>query len=155
MSARMRLSWRRRGVALIIAISVLAILTIIVTGLAASLEAAAAHSAHSAGRQEALSMVRFGLNYAKSLLTRSPADLAGKPKVLETDQGKCVISAKIAQADDPCYKGRFIKPRSLDVILTIHVEGPRAASLTQEFLVNVSETGKRVIRLADKAEAAK
>jgi len=37
------------------------------------------------------------------------------------------------------------------VIVTIQAEGPRAASRTQEFLVNVSDTGKRVIRLADRA----
>jgi hypothetical protein len=151
MSPQRPLSSKRRGVALIIAISVLAILTIIVTGLAASQQAASTHNTHSADRQQALSMIRFGLGCAKSLLTHNPVELAGKPKIVELEQGKCVISAKIAPADDPCYKGQFIKPRPLDVIVTIQVEGPRVASRTQEFLVNVSDTGKRVIRLVDRA----
>jgi len=151
MSPQRPLSLKRRGVALIIAISVLAILTIIVTGLAASQQAASTHNTHSADRQQALSMIRFGLGCAKSLLAHNPVELAGKPKIVELERGKCVISAKIAPADDPCYKGQFIKPRPLDVIVTIQVEGPRVASRTQEFLVNVSDTGKRVIRLADRA----
>ena len=151
MSPQRPLSSKRRGVALIIAISVLAILTIIVTGLAASHQAASAHNTHSADRQQALSMIRFGLGCAKSLLAHNPVELAGKPKIVELERGKCVISAKIAEPANPCYSGRFIKPRPGDVIVTIQAEGPRAASRTQEFLVNVSDTGKRVIRLADRA----
>jgi hypothetical protein len=143
-------SQSRRGVALIIAISVLAILTIVVMGLATSFEAARVQTSHSAAREEAASIIRFGLGHAKALLAHSPGELVGKEKVVTLGGGKCVLSAKNAEPSNACYSGKFIKPRPGDVLVTIRAEGAKALSLTEEFLVNVSGAGSRVIRRSEK-----
>lgn len=143
----------RRGVAIIIAVSVLAILTIVVFGLAASLRFAADNETAGQNRQTAVSLINTGLDYGLGLLAQNPAEILGKTRVIPFENAAVTIFCRQAVPGDACYAGKFLVLRPGDAILTIrvhHGKEPRITRLTQEYLVNATAGQERVVRIEER-----
>jgi len=136
-----------RGVAILIAISVLAILTILVWSLAYS--AGTAQQAQSAGftRLRADHLARAGYDYAVAILGRMPGELPEAREMdLALEEGKCHIAAKPTRADDAVYSGKFLRQRPGDVLLTVTASvksGAFVEKASHVYLVNVNPSHPR------------
>jgi len=132
---------RHRGVAILIAISVLAILTILVMALGYSLDS----SQHAQGAESAKvrgeRLARAGFDYAIAMLGRIPGSLTEPREVdLALSEGECHIAARRAQAGESFY-GSFVHLRPGDVVLTVTAslrKGRPMLQVTQTYLVNLS-----------------
>ena len=141
----------RRGVAIMIAISILAILTIIGFALAATVDFSGQENKQSALRHEVQSVAWFGLDTAKALLAKTPDEILGKSKTLTLDNGTCAIAAASAKADAPYYANSAFKLRPGDVELSLVVTLQKKKSepliRNYNYLVNVAPGTERVVVL--------
>jgi hypothetical protein len=148
-SIRKQLS--RRGVALMIAISVLAILTIITFALAASVGFASQTGKQSAQRHALQSASWFGLDTAKTLLSKSPDELIGKTRTLTLENGVCELSGTATKAEAAYYAyGTFkLRPGDVEVStqVTLHPGQSDTQTRTYRYLVNVAPGTERVVVL--------
>ena len=145
----------RRGVAIMIAISILAILTIIGFALAATVDFSGQENKQSALRHEAQSVAWFGLDTAKILLAKTPDEILGKSKTLTLDNGTCAIVAASAKADAAYYANSAFKLRPGDIELSLIVTLQKTVGTKKSeplvrnysYLVNVAPGTERVIVL--------
>jgi hypothetical protein len=138
----------RRGVALLVAISVLGILTILAMGLAASQQVTRDLSANQNVRAGALRGIQLGLDVA----------IAGIPKGLT--EGRAAENADVpfswrAEAATPeaaCYAGEHLAPRPGDMMVTASGRSlTRKGSIVAErrYLVNLQPGTERRVCLAE------
>ncbi|MBN1868153.1 hypothetical protein JW916_12785 [Candidatus Sumerlaeota bacterium] len=154
-----RTSVRRRGVALVVAIAVLAILTILVMGLAASQSVARHHLARSDSERQARSLARTAFEAACAALASMPggptAEIA--PRSFPADGDSFTVGMRPATSDDdPVYAGKFLKPRPGDVAVTVtatHKAGVYSLKITQTYLANVNPAHERRILLSEEVGA--
>jgi hypothetical protein len=143
----------RRGAALVAALAILVILTILVFGLAAMVDFTVANDARGAHRQDASSLARTGLQGAVSLLESNSQKILTDELILEFETGVCVVSVRPASADSHWYQNDYLQNRPGDVLLTVRAtpvpKGRNAHSLQQIYLVNAQAPYKRVVLLKD------
>jgi hypothetical protein len=143
-----------RGAVLMAAVAILAIMTILVLGLAATQDYAYQGYLVSKEKIGARRAAQNGLNAAIAQMT------AAQPTApLERDiplaNGKCRISLRPTVASDAPYAGNFIRPRIGDCLLTIDSADAgktRAVQMQQVWLVN-TQTPRRV-RLTETMKAS-
>jgi len=162
---------RKRASALLVAISVLAILTILVMGLAASLQVAIGTSARLESRQHVGRLARLGFDAAMAALAglaqggaEEPAWPQGSGQVQEGGaKGAFAFSLKPTQPDSvfggknaPVYGGDFLKHRPGDCLLTVLASaerGVRALGIERIYLVNASPAHPRRLLLEETVRA--
>lgn len=140
----------RRGVAILTAIGVLAVLTILVAALAASVDSSVRQYKVEASRSQAQSVAWFGLDTAKAMLAKNPAEILGKTRKVPLDGGECEIKAGPAQPNAPYFAaGSAIKPRPGDneVSISVTLSGKKPVLRHYLYLINVAPGTERVIAL--------
>jgi hypothetical protein len=140
---------RRCGAALVIALSVLAILTILVTALAASLQVAANRGASAQTRQKARQLIRLGLESARTQIAKgAPGTL---PSTFATPQGACELAVRAAAPGDATYESPLLAHRPGDYEVTVAAtvrHATRNLRIEHVYLVNTSPNAARQVRLA-------
>jgi hypothetical protein len=148
-----RLLLRPRGVALIMAISVVAVLTILIMGLAASQQNAAQTRSMQAERHAALASARDGYDCAIGMLKNFVGPLTETREAnYVVGRFDCRMEGRPAAPDEPIYHGAFVQFRKGDVHLTITTTTRGVSdsfSMVQEYLVNVNPTQERRLRLSE------
>ena len=144
----------QRGAVLMAAIAILAIMTILILGLAASQDYSYQGYLISKDRIGARRAAQIGLDAALAQIT---AALPNAP--VERDvpiaEGKCHIAIRAAAASDAAYAGNFLKPRIGDCIVTIDSADAgktRAVQMQQVWLVNAQ--APRRARLSETVKAS-
>ena len=155
-SLYLRPSRNRRGIAIMIAISILAILTMIAFGLAASVDFSGQAGRQAAIRHDLQRNAWFGLDTAKALLAKTPNEILETSKTLTLDNGSCVIAAQPAKAEDTCYSNSAFKLRPSDTIVSVSVtvQIKKDESQTKQFryLLNIAPGTERVVPLPPVAQ---
>lgn len=150
-----------RGSAIIVAISVLAILTLIIMGLAYSAGASRQNEIRTVSKDRATHLARLGFDFALATLSKAPA-LTGPQELkinLQADQAtstSCRISERPAAPTDGIYAGKFIKPRPGDIIINIEAivyQGAASQKATQSYLLNVDPAHPRRLLYDEKVSA--
>jgi hypothetical protein len=158
---------RKRGSAVLVAISVLAILTILVMGLAASLQVAMGTSSRLESRQHVGRLARLGFDAAMARLAglaqggaEQSAWAEGSGQVQEgAAKGVFAFSLKPTQPDSvfggknaPVYGGNYLEHRPGDCLLTVQASaerGGRTLGMERIYLVNGSPTHPRRLLLEE------
>ena len=157
----------RRGFALLIAISVLVILTIVVFALAASHDVALNRLALGHARHQAEELAQTALDdlaaapaTAQTLPESAAAALtatdlttatAGTAPV-RTPEGAFYAAVRPARADEPCYAPPLLAPREGDRVAAVCVSVPLRPGylhLTQVYLVNTTDERARRVQLRE------
>ena len=151
---------RRRGMAMIVAISVLAILTIIVMGLAASQRASRQLASIQQTKQKALELIRLGLDSAMVQLKKPGGSVP--PNAYKTREGEFTLTAFAIDPQEELaktlYDGKYLQHRPGDTLLTVSasvLRGPRRLQMEHLYLVNAAEGRERRIRLDEKFHTLK
>lgn len=149
----------RRGFVLLLAISVLAILAILVFGLADSQDLAYRRASLDNARRTAYELGQVALDSLTSTAPRTadgattataavqPA-AAGSETLHALPEGKFLIDSRAARADEPCYTPPLLAHRDGDRMAALCVSvslGPKYLRLTQTYLVNT--TGEKTRRI--------
>lgn len=149
MAWRLAHNQKTRGVALISAIAVLGVLTILLTALAFSQQTSLGQRAQSQSRDETEGMVRFALQASQGLLLRAPGRIIDNESRFEFDAGLCVCTGRLARDGDSWYQSPWLARRQGDVHLTVRVEpSGNLPAMTRRFLVNASPENRRIIPLS-------
>jgi Tfp pilus assembly protein PilX len=141
---------RRRGVALIVAIAVSAILTVLVVGLSASHSVARQGNVASMLGHQARVLARAGLDTAMVLLAQVPAGSAVPKRTFTAEGGAYDVEIRPAGADEPAYDDQALAHRPGDAIVTVSAvarRGPHRRQVNQRYLVNASPDRARRVRL--------
>ena len=138
----------RRGVALLIAISVLGILTILAMGLAASQQVTRDLTANRSVRAKALRSAQLGLDIAIASIPK------GLTKGHAAAQSDTPFSwrAQTASPDAACYATEYLAHRPGDMIVTVSGLAPtRKGSILAErqYLVNLQPGTERRVCLSE------
>ena len=139
---------RARAVALVIAVSVLAILTILVMGLATAQRVTVGRAAGSHARQTALELIRLGRQSIQAQLAQG-APVAEQVR-FQAPEGDLVLSASEAAPDAPLYASSFLEHRPGDYLVTIRATvllANHRLQLEHLYLLNASPSHERTLRL--------
>lgn len=138
-----------RGVALIIAISVLAILTTLIMGLAYSADQARQGELLSSTNDRAGHLTRLGFDVAVATLAATPSTAAAaKDLDVTLQEGTCHVSLRPTAAAEPIYAGNFIKMREGDVLVKVLAtirKGAATQKATHTYLLNINPAHPRRI----------
>jgi len=147
--------FQRRGVALIVAISVLAILTILFVGLAASQQQARQTQVTGDTRTQVRRIARTGLDAAEAHLGRFNQATISPPSLdldYPVDQGICHVFTRAVSPDDPVFSSGFLVHRPGDLVIQVRAalsEDPRAPGIQQTYLVNLQAAHPRCVRIEE------
>ena len=146
---------RRRGSAMVAAISILAILTILLVGLAAVQRGAMISNAKVQSAQQAHRVARLAFDAAWAAFSKIPGGLA-QPVPLKkylADPDSFGLAASLPKEDDPIYAGHFLKQRPGDILLGISAS-TRRLRIEQLYLINTNPAHLRRICLKEEVKAA-
>jgi hypothetical protein len=162
----------RRGFVLLIAISVLAILAILVFGLAAGQDLARGRAAQDNSRRVAYELGQVALDGLTATGPRAgdaattataiavDAKAAKSADFREMPEGKFLVDSRPARAGESCYTAPLLTHRDGDRLVALCVSvplGPKYLRLTQTYLVtSTGEKPRRVLlteSLATEVEA--
>jgi hypothetical protein len=154
---------RRRGVALVVSIAVLAILTILVMGLAASQSVASHSLARSDSERQARNLSRTAFDAACSAIAAMPGgptvEIAPRAEPFRADKDSFNFGIRpTVSDDDPVYAGKFLRRRPGDAVVTVtatHSAGANTLRVTQTYLANADPAlGRRLLLTEEIAAAA-
>jgi hypothetical protein len=145
-------------VAVLIAISVLAILTVIVMALAYSTGMARNDESRGARQLRASHLARAGLDYAVARIEAARGNAAGVDGLnLALQEGLCRIAAKPTTASDAVYSDSFLKFRPGDAMVTVRAaagKGANSYEAVQTYLVNAGPGQPRRVLLKQETGSA-
>jgi hypothetical protein len=151
-SRKSRLVSSRRGFAVIAAIGVLVVLTILTMAFSASHFQAMHNCNGSHQRGSAYALARAGVDTATALLRKSPDKILGRNVVYTAKGGEYRISAVQPKPEDAVYAGGFLKPRPGDAVVAVGVKiaglSGYSYCLDRKYLVNANAAGARRLMLS-------
>ncbi len=146
---------RRRGMALIVSIAVLAILTLIVMALTASQTTERHLASLHQTKQSARELIRLGLDSALAQMRKNGPDLPKEDH--STDEGGFSISARPLDLEEgtakKIYDGIILKYHPGDALLTVIAAvpgGPSKLAVEHNYLVNVTPGRERKVRVNER-----
>ena len=143
----------RRGFAILVAISVLTVLTILIFSLATVSDFTMRNNHRSKQDQQSHNLARTGLDGALQLLRKDTQTLLTSEVRFALGTGSVVIYARPTSPDDDWYESAYFSQRPGDYFLTVRAlpgpKGSRFNSIEQLYLVNVQSGNERVVLLKE------
>lgn len=139
---------RLRGMALFLTVAVLAVLTVLVMALTASIDVARGLSVNARGTAEARELARMGIEAAAARMARG--EVWAEPWVIETPEGVARLSPVAPGVG--AYDGAFLRPRPGDALVSVEARvagGLRDWTVRQVYLLNADEGRQRRIRVSE------
>lgn len=141
----------QRAVALLVAISVLAILTMLVMALVFSTETAQQMQRTANNQMRAEEIARSALGLTLTVLAKLPEPLAApKEYTAQLADSLCRIAAAPADGASPLYANQFIQYRPGDTLIEIRVQDEKPGQSPERsfyYLVNAAPQHPRRIAL--------
>lgn len=141
----------QRAVALLVAISVLAILTMLVMALAFSTETAQQMQRIAENQIRTEETARSAIGLALAVLAKMPEPITDRKEyTAQLADSQCSIAAAPAPETAPWYANHFIQYRPGDILIEIRVQAAKPSQASEKafyYLVNVVPQHPRRIAL--------